>query len=296
MRVHGHSTADTDAAGASAREADTITAAPVPASKVPKPPAPAVTVIRTRAKPSRKPLRSNTPATAAASIARSGIATAHHGAEPSIRFKCRVMANGTPSTANIDSNNPRPIASPRSAIPTNPADAACHSPLHHTISSLTTDHAPATRHLVNRQTLDHSAIAPGQPDANIRCVILPVIFLAAAAIAACGLLGAPTLPTGQAAPFVAGALALAGAFVICALFAIRSRWHGIGGATVVALAGCARNADACFALLQSAATSRPAPPGEAYRAAIAVICLGLFMATARTIHAERRRRQSMPTP
>lgn len=140
-----------------------------------------------------------------------------------------------------------------------------------------------------------STIAPRPHPAKIRAVILPAIFLAAAAVAACGFLGAAALPPQESTSFAAGALTLAGALLICALFALHARWHGIGGAAVVALAGLARNIDSLLPLSRAAASQLAPPPGELHRAAIAALCLALFFLTARALLAERRRRHH-PAP
>jgi hypothetical protein len=141
----------------------------------------------------------------------------------------------------------------------------------------------------------HSAIAPPAVRAKSRPVILPLIFLAATAIVGCGFLGAATLPQGDSASFLGGALTLAGALLICGLFALHSRWHGIGGAAVVALAGGARNVDAVPAIVRATLQQQALPAGDAHRAAIAAICLVLFLLAGSAILRERRARMSPPS-
>ncbi len=80
-----------------------------------------------------------------------------------------------------------------------------------------------------------------------------------------------------------GGLTLGGGWIICGLFSLRSKWHGIIGAAVLAFLGGIRSLPAATGL----AGGDPAAP---FSAAAAALCVTVFIASARSLLAERRRR------
>jgi hypothetical protein len=74
-----------------------------------------------------------------------------------------------------------------------------------------------------------------------------------------------------------GGLTLGGGFVICAVFAVKAKWHGIAGAGILAFLGLLRTLPG--------ATSR-----EPFMMAAGAICLVVLFAVIRVLRAERLRR------
>lgn len=79
-----------------------------------------------------------------------------------------------------------------------------------------------------------------------------------------------------------GGLTLGGVFIICGLFSIRSKWHGIVGAGIIALFGLTRTIPALFSRGEDSTALR-------FEGPVAVLCLIVLIAAARTLSAERRR-------
>lgn len=83
-----------------------------------------------------------------------------------------------------------------------------------------------------------------------------------------------------------GGLTLGGGWIICGLFSLNSKWHGIAGAGVLALLGGARCAPA-FLKLATAGTDPQIP----FQAIAGVLSLTVLFTTLRAFFAERSRRQ-----
>ena len=79
-----------------------------------------------------------------------------------------------------------------------------------------------------------------------------------------------------------GGLTLGGGWIICGLFSLRAKWHGIIGAGVLAFLGGIRSLPA--------ATGFGSDPAAPFSAAAAALCATVFIASARSLLAERRRR------
>jgi len=75
-----------------------------------------------------------------------------------------------------------------------------------------------------------------------------------------------------------GGLTLGGGLIICGIFSIKAKWHGITGAGILALLGAART------LPKLGAEPRW------FHAAAAAICVIVLVAAARCLLAERTRR------
>jgi membrane protein implicated in regulation of membrane protease activity len=78
-----------------------------------------------------------------------------------------------------------------------------------------------------------------------------------------------------------GALTLGGGWIICGLFSLSSRWHGILGAGILALLGAARCAPALPRIGQGGA--------ETLQAVAFVVCTVVLVAVIRAARAERAR-------
>lgn len=79
-----------------------------------------------------------------------------------------------------------------------------------------------------------------------------------------------------------GGLTLGGGFIICGIFAIRAKWHGIAGAGVLAFLGFLRTVPSVV--------SGDKGPGTPFMLAAGAICLTVLIAAIRTLRAERTRR------
>jgi hypothetical protein len=116
------------------------------------------------------------------------------------------------------------------------------------------------------------------------------IFLSGLAILALGAVAMCVLGKPASYGFLTGALTLGGALLICGLFSLRHRWHGIIGAGVIALLGASRgieNLAALPAMLWGGAAHGTATLLES---AVALISILLLVAVVRALLAEKKRR------
>ncbi len=106
----------------------------------------------------------------------------------------------------------------------------------------------------------------------------PLLFLAGGFLVAMGFvaearIGNPGL--------LQGALTLGGGWIICGLFSLRSRWHGVIGAGVLALLGAARCAPALIRLGED--------PSATWETAAFVASAVVLVSVVRSLLAERAR-------
>ena len=106
-----------------------------------------------------------------------------------------------------------------------------------------------------------------------------LIFTAGALI---GLLGFLSFKKPEDFPLLQGGLTLGGGLIICGLFSIRSKWHGLAGAGILSFLGLTRTVPAFWSMREGGATAR-------FEAAVAVLCLIVFVVTLRAFLAERTR-------
>ena len=90
--------------------------------------------------------------------------------------------------------------------------------------------------------------------------------------------------------FLKEALTLGGAFIICGLFSLRNRWHGIIGAGVIALLGSSRGLENLAALPGLLLDPRPPGPAPLLESAAALVCILLLILIVRSLFAEKKRR------
>ena len=116
------------------------------------------------------------------------------------------------------------------------------------------------------------------------------IFLSGAVILALGGIAMSQLGKDEALGFLQGALTLGGGFIICGLFSLKMKWHGIIGAGVLALLGTARglvNIPDFIKLLGGDHSRGPAPVMEL---AVTLVCLALLLHVIVALQRERTRR------
>lgn len=122
------------------------------------------------------------------------------------------------------------------------------------------------------------------------------LIIIALAIAGLGLLGATALEAPAALGYATTGLTLGGAVLICGLFSLQNRWHGIIGGGVVALIGAVHNTPAIAGTVYSLASGNGIPLPGLCRAAISILCFALLAAVIRALLQERARRQLESPP
>lgn len=116
------------------------------------------------------------------------------------------------------------------------------------------------------------------------------IFFSGVAVVALGLAATRILEKDAAIGLLQGALTLGGGFIICGLFSLKMKWHGIIGAGVLALLGAARGFGNLpdLARFMTGVGERGATPALEF--AVTVICLILLIRTLAALFRERIRR------
>lgn len=120
------------------------------------------------------------------------------------------------------------------------------------------------------------------------------IFLYGAMMLALGFYGMSLLDRMAALALLQGTLLLGGGTIICGLFSLKMKWHGIIGAGVIALLGTARgliNLPDFIRLLSGDGTLGPSP---AIEFGFTAACLVLLLRVLRTLQQERARRMLDP--
>jgi hypothetical protein len=116
------------------------------------------------------------------------------------------------------------------------------------------------------------------------------IFFAGFAVLALGYAANEALFDDERLAFITGALTLGGALIICGLFSLKMRWHGVTGAGVVALLGASRGIENLAALPDFWLGNRPRGAAPLLESAAALICILLLVHVVRALLAEKRRR------
>lgn len=113
------------------------------------------------------------------------------------------------------------------------------------------------------------------------------IFFSGAVVIGLGLLAMRVLERSEALGFLHGALTLGGGLLICGLFSLKSQWHGIIGAGVLALLGAGRglgNFSHLLDVLNGKADRVVAPLIEL---GVTLVCLVLLMRVLAALNRER---------
>lgn len=116
------------------------------------------------------------------------------------------------------------------------------------------------------------------------------IFFSGATILAMGVAARYVLDSSQSLGFLQGALTLGGGIVICGIFSIKMRWHGIIGAGILALLGAARGLGNVPDLAKFVAGQRARGSTPLLEMGVTLICLLLLLKIIRALSGERLRR------
>jgi hypothetical protein len=120
--------------------------------------------------------------------------------------------------------------------------------------------------------------------------MIPQVFFSGLLVIGLGFYARDVLVPDDALAFLQGALTLGGGLIICGLFSLKARWHGVIGAGVIALLGAARglaNLPDLAAMLAGNAQRGPAPVMEF---GVTAICLVLLLRVLTALARERTRR------
>jgi hypothetical protein len=116
------------------------------------------------------------------------------------------------------------------------------------------------------------------------------IFFSGAAIIALGLVSGRLLDKDAASGFLHGSLTLGGGLLICGLFSLKMRWHGVIGAGVLALLGAARGLGNLPDLAAFVAGERERGAAPVLELGVTAVCLALLPAVLVALYRERLRR------
>ena len=116
------------------------------------------------------------------------------------------------------------------------------------------------------------------------------VFFCGAAVIALGVAAMNILARDQAIGFLQGALTLGGGFIICGLFSLKMKWHGIIGAGVLALLGAARGIGNLPDLARFFTGESERGSAPVLELGITVVCLVLLVRVLAALYLERTRR------
>jgi len=107
---------------------------------------------------------------------------------------------------------------------------------------------------------------------------------------AMGLAAPKVLAAGQSIGFLQGTLTLGGGMIICGLFSMKMKWHGLIGAGVLGVLGAARGAGNLPGFFEYVGGDRARGSMPVFEVGVAMICLLLVLRVIRVLHQERVRR------
>jgi len=116
------------------------------------------------------------------------------------------------------------------------------------------------------------------------------VFFCGAAVIALGVAAMNVLEKDQATGFLQGALTLGGGLIICGLFSLKMKWHGIIGAGVLALLGAARGVGNLPDLARFFTGERERGSAPVLELGITMVCLVLLVRVLAALYSERTRR------
>lgn len=118
------------------------------------------------------------------------------------------------------------------------------------------------------------------------------LLFCSVAIISLGIYGTQVLEKGPAMAFLQGALTLGGGIFICLLFSLRSYWHGIIGAGVLALLGTARGLGNIPHIAQYiVGLNREDGPTPLFELCVLLVSAVLLLKVVQALLVERARRQ-----
>ena len=107
---------------------------------------------------------------------------------------------------------------------------------------------------------------------------------------ALGFYGMSLLPKMEAMALLQGTLLLGGGILICGLFSLKMKWHGIVGAGVIALLGAARGLGNVPKFVRLISGDSTIGPMAAIEFGFTVTCLVLLFRVVQALQQERTRR------
>jgi hypothetical protein len=116
------------------------------------------------------------------------------------------------------------------------------------------------------------------------------IFFSGATVLALGAAAMQMLERNAAIGFLQGALTLGGGFIICGLFSLKMKWHGIIGGGVLALLGSARGLANLPDLARFLTGEGERGSTPVLELGVTVVCLVLLFRTMAVLYRERLRR------
>ncbi len=116
------------------------------------------------------------------------------------------------------------------------------------------------------------------------------IFFSGAAVTALGVAAMRILEKNAAIGFLQGALTLGGGFIICGLFSLKMKWHGIIGGGVLALLGAARGMGNLPDLARFLTGDQERGATPVLELGVTMVCLVLLFRTLAELYRERLRR------
>ncbi len=116
------------------------------------------------------------------------------------------------------------------------------------------------------------------------------IFFSGAAVLALGVAAMQMLEKDAAIGFLQGALTLGGGIIICGLFSLKMKWHGIIAAGVLGLLGAARGIGNMPDLARFLAGEGERGATPVLEFGVTVVCLVLLIRTLAALFHERVRR------
>lgn len=116
------------------------------------------------------------------------------------------------------------------------------------------------------------------------------IFVCGTAVIAMGLAAMNVMGRTAAAGFLNGALTLGGGLLICGLFSLKMKWHGIIGAGVLALLASARGLGNFPDLALYLSGERERGPAPLLEFGVTMLCLVLLMQVIVSLYRERIQR------
>jgi len=116
------------------------------------------------------------------------------------------------------------------------------------------------------------------------------IFTNGALMLALGFYGMTLLDRMEALALLQGTLLLGGGIIICGLFSLKMKWHGIVGAGVIALLGAARGIVNLPDFVRLLTGDRSVGPSPAIEFGFTAACLVLLLRVLQTLQRERVRR------
>lgn len=116
------------------------------------------------------------------------------------------------------------------------------------------------------------------------------VFCSGAAILALGWEATRVLETSVAMAFLQGSLTLGGGIIICGLFSLKMRSHGIIGAAILALLGIVRGLANLPGFIKFVTGDRHSGSAPVLEMGVVLVCCWLVLRVGCFLHVERRRR------